>query len=513
MKVSLCCIGRLENRYIREYVEYYKNIGVDKIFLYDNNYDGEEIFQDVIADYIESGFVDVTNYRNKSNCQLASYQDCYDKHGSEYDWMLFIDCGDEYLYMNGFENIKDFLSQDKFNKYEVIHINLMNYGDNDIVKYDDRKLCERFVEPIKPLDFHKAYDFPENNHISSIVRGKLHNITWNNTPHTPSNLLKCCDASGKEQNSKSPFIHPFDFTYAHFKHYTTKTIQEWYEIKVKRGYPDGNRDFFKIKNSFNEFFKYNKMTVEKFKYMNSVLPKSQINILIVNYNTQKLTDACIRSINDNVSNARIFLFDNSDKVPFVNKYKNVFVINNTKGDIIDFDKWLSKFPNKNPMSNNYGSAKHCYTIEKFMEMFDDNFVLIDSDTIVKKDFSEICDENCIFVGEKLEKLAFWRPRIAPYLCYVNNKMCKENNIHYYDENRCTQITKEGYSYDTGASFLEDCSKYNHKLIDCFNYIEHYGAGSWSGSVSNSLSVDEWINKHLVKNKLDSQDIIHQGEYR
>ena len=39
MKVALCCIGRLENRYIKEYVDFYLGIGVDKIFLYDNNYD------------------------------------------------------------------------------------------------------------------------------------------------------------------------------------------------------------------------------------------------------------------------------------------------------------------------------------------------------------------------------------------------------------------------------------------------------------------------------------------
>ena len=45
MKVALCCIGRLENRYIREYVGFYLGIGVDKVFLYDNNYDGEEYFE------------------------------------------------------------------------------------------------------------------------------------------------------------------------------------------------------------------------------------------------------------------------------------------------------------------------------------------------------------------------------------------------------------------------------------------------------------------------------------
>ena len=73
MKVALCAIGRLENNYIREWVEHYKMLGFNHIFLYDNNYDGEEHFEDVIGDYIDSGFVDVINYRNKQVCQIKAY--------------------------------------------------------------------------------------------------------------------------------------------------------------------------------------------------------------------------------------------------------------------------------------------------------------------------------------------------------------------------------------------------------------------------------------------------------
>ena len=37
-KVCLCTFGKQENRYIREFVSYYKKIGIDKIYLlYDNN--------------------------------------------------------------------------------------------------------------------------------------------------------------------------------------------------------------------------------------------------------------------------------------------------------------------------------------------------------------------------------------------------------------------------------------------------------------------------------------------
>ena len=67
-KVLFCCIAKLENLYIREFVEYYKNLGFDNICLYDNNDEDGEHFEDVINDYITSGFVILKNVRGK---QLA----------------------------------------------------------------------------------------------------------------------------------------------------------------------------------------------------------------------------------------------------------------------------------------------------------------------------------------------------------------------------------------------------------------------------------------------------------
>ena len=48
LKVCLCTLGKEENRYIREYIEHYKNYGVEKIFLYDNNDINGEHFESII---------------------------------------------------------------------------------------------------------------------------------------------------------------------------------------------------------------------------------------------------------------------------------------------------------------------------------------------------------------------------------------------------------------------------------------------------------------------------------
>ena len=45
-KICLCSIGKNENLYIEEFINYYKKLGYNKIFLYDNNDINEERFED-----------------------------------------------------------------------------------------------------------------------------------------------------------------------------------------------------------------------------------------------------------------------------------------------------------------------------------------------------------------------------------------------------------------------------------------------------------------------------------
>ena len=51
MKICICTIVKQENKYILEYIEYYKNFGVDKIYIYDNNNINGEYFDNIILDY------------------------------------------------------------------------------------------------------------------------------------------------------------------------------------------------------------------------------------------------------------------------------------------------------------------------------------------------------------------------------------------------------------------------------------------------------------------------------
>lgn len=227
------------------------------------------------------------------------------------------------------------------------------------------------------------------------------------------------------------------------------------------------------------------------------------NILIVHYNTPELTKHLVLSINKYVKDTSIYVFDNSDKHPFVNEFTNVTVLNNTNGQIVDFNKWLKKYPNKeksNGRKNKWGSAKHAYSVDCAMNIIKEPFILLDSDVLVKKDFSVLYEDDIIYCGDIIQQKHSTIKRILPFICYINTPMCIKNNIHYFDEQKMHGlfVSQQGDQYDTGSSFYYNTLNFKHKEIKYNDYVIHYGAGSWSEIRKeifqlNNISPEEWLN--------------------
>lgn len=271
MKCAIYTIGRLENDYIREWCEYHLNLGFDKIYLFDNNYDGEEYFEDVIQDLIDNKKVQMINVRNMFDFQKISYNMALSNFADKFDWNVFIDI-DEFITLVNAKNIKDYLNNDIFKDFDMIHINWMTYGDSGhIIKTNDN-VIKRFTIPIMPLDKHISYDFPENNHVKSIIRGNCKDLKelkflWN--PHTPSNILvNCCNNKGEKVNSASPFCE-YNFDEAYIRHYTSKSLEEFLSNKLKKGFCEGHLPQLNL----DWFWKRNEKTEEKERFINDYLKK------------------------------------------------------------------------------------------------------------------------------------------------------------------------------------------------------------------------------------------------
>ena len=258
-RVCLCLIAKNENKYIIEFLEYYKNYGIDKIILYDNNDINGEKFEDIIGNYIKVGFVDIIYYKEVKSPQISAYNDCYKNNKIYFDWLIFFDI-DEFIYLKDFNNIKLFLDDKRFFKCERIQLNYVYHTDNNLIYYDNRTVLERFPEIYRNRNKKKIW---HRSNFKSIIRGNNKNIKIVN-PHYLSSNLQSCNAFGKKISIRHLHTLNIDFEYYYLNHYFSKSVEEFIE-KIMKTDVFYKKDI-KIKK-IRKYFEYNTITKEKLDFI------------------------------------------------------------------------------------------------------------------------------------------------------------------------------------------------------------------------------------------------------
>ena len=253
-KICICTMAKQENLYIREYLDHYKNYGINKIFLYDNNdIDGEKP-EDVISDYIKSGFVELFKWRGQLGVAFKIVNDCYNKHKEEYDWVMLSEM-DEFINLYNYTKVSTFLNEPKFNNCEVVHLNLLCHTDNEQLHYENKPVKERFPKIVP-----STMPGGKTLEIKPIIRGHLNN-TFIDCLHRGNIKAKDCDGFGQANKFWRIYTIEPDTTYYYYDHYYAKSTEEFAK-KVKR------RGSFELTNRFSidrirKYFDENTLTMEK----------------------------------------------------------------------------------------------------------------------------------------------------------------------------------------------------------------------------------------------------------
>ena len=261
IKVCLCTLGKKENRYIKEFIQYYEKMGVDTIFLYDNNDINEERFEEIIGEYINKSFVKIFNWRGKKKILLPYLNDCYKRNYKNYDWLLFYEI-DEYIHIKNYTSIKQFLSNPCFKKCQTINLNWIFHTDNNLIYYDNRTLHERFPE-IQNIS--KTGGKTKYNFVKSIMKGNIPKIYIYNT-HFLSKKLKSCNGFGKIYQLVGQRLRKNDFEFYYIDHYYSKSLEE-YVSKINKGCAHYDQSIKYKKDRIKIFFNINKITIEKLNFI------------------------------------------------------------------------------------------------------------------------------------------------------------------------------------------------------------------------------------------------------
>ena len=92
-QLSICAIFKNEARYLREWIEFHRIVGVEHFYLYNNN--STDGYLTEIENYIKEGIVDLFQWEMYPG-QVQAYMDCIQNKAST-KWLAFIDI-DEFLF-------------------------------------------------------------------------------------------------------------------------------------------------------------------------------------------------------------------------------------------------------------------------------------------------------------------------------------------------------------------------------------------------------------------------------
>jgi len=252
--VALCVIAKNENLYIKEFVEYYENLGIKKIYLYDNNDINGENFSIILNKYINSDFIKLKNIRGKSEIQILAYNHCYQSNINRYSWFLFLDV-DEFLYIKNNRTLLNFLSDDRFLKCNSIFINYNEYGDSDLVKYDKRSIFKRFTK--------SRYGISGK----SLTRGGIKKAKID--IHKPLYINNYCNSEGESEELFKNKISSSKIVVndVEIRHFITKSLEEFYQRLIK-GWPcvkKFSKGYYKfVEERIRYYFSLNKITEYKY---------------------------------------------------------------------------------------------------------------------------------------------------------------------------------------------------------------------------------------------------------
>lgn len=236
--LSLCAIARDEDIYMDEFICYYKLMGVEKFYIYDN---GSKIpMSQTLAKY--GNLVHVMDFPGAA-LQMPSYTHCINSTKKDTEWLLVVDC-DEFVVPKEKNTIPEILCDYEQPHIGGLGINWKIFGSNNHMTKPNGLVIENYTKCMTKSNNH-------SNHIKTCLRpsrtmqagGDPHGFTY---------------APGYTCVSENylPFVGPFTNHSSNkigINHYCLKSFEEYKINKLAR--PRADTTLYPGKTMY-DFYKF-----------------------------------------------------------------------------------------------------------------------------------------------------------------------------------------------------------------------------------------------------------------
>lgn len=172
--LAVVAIFRNEAPYLKEWIEFYRLMGVEHFYLY--NHLSADSYHEVLDPYIKEGIVDLYPVTKEpkdliewNTLQTTAYDATAKSIKDTVEWLIIVDT-DEFMFPVGDKDLKSTLK--RYDDYASLSVNWKLFGSGSVSKIDDDKLLiESLTMGAKDVDLH----------VKSIVKPRY--VESINNPH------------------------------------------------------------------------------------------------------------------------------------------------------------------------------------------------------------------------------------------------------------------------------------------------------------------------------------------
>lgn len=243
--VALVAIFQDEASFLREWIEFHKQVGVQHFYLYNNN--STDNYQEVLSEYVKTGLVDLIEWPSVNNSwhnfcykiQPNAYWDAAQRALGVAKWLVIIDT-DEFLFPVQERTITNCLKK-HFKNAVGVYVNWQLYGTSGVFAVAKNELM------IEKLTMKAPTNYSRNSNCKTIVRPEY--ISRCTNPHYVEykrgygHVL----ANGSSPKKSIPGIY---IDKIRINHYWTRDEKFFYNEKIPRYQRFSHGDYNKIKDNF-----------------------------------------------------------------------------------------------------------------------------------------------------------------------------------------------------------------------------------------------------------------------
>ncbi len=219
--LAVCGMFQNESRFLKEWIDFYRVLGVQHFYLYNNKSTDE--WKSVLFPYMKDGIVEVTdwNYSNENlYAQNMAYNDVLAKSRGCARWVAFLDL-DEYLFPCNDDNLVHFLQD--YQEFGGVCANWVMFGTSGVKKIPDGELM---------IEYLTLCDKGGNKHIKSIVRPECVDKFIN--PHFALYKKGFFQVNTDKVSFQGPYSPYIQLNALRINHYWTRDEYHLYNVKLPR---------------------------------------------------------------------------------------------------------------------------------------------------------------------------------------------------------------------------------------------------------------------------------------